>query len=73
MKLLLRKLYYREHAFCCREGRYTDDVRALLGDDADRFEIAAYTTPSMFEGVAQWNGETWHIRQDGYVWKGDNA
>ncbi len=73
VKLMLRKLYYREHAYCCREGRYTDDVRALLGDDADRFEIAAYTTPSMFEGVAQWNGETWHIRQDGYVWKGDNA
>ena len=73
VKLLLRKLYYREHAYCCREGRYTDDVRALLGDDADRFEIAAYITPSMFEGIAQWNGETWHIRQDGYVWKGDNA
>lgn len=71
IKLALRKLYYREHAFCCLEGKFSDDAKALIGDLADQFSIRAYTTPSMFEGVAEVDGEVWHIRQDGYVWKGD--
>lgn len=69
VKLHLRKLYYREHAYSCKEGVFTDDVELLLGEEADLYQIKAYTTPSMFEGIAEFEGQTWHIRQDGYVWK----
>lgn len=68
VKLHLRKLYYREHAYSCREGCFTENVRLLLGDEAELYGIRAYTTPSMFEGIADFNGRTWHICQDGYVW-----
>jgi len=71
VKLALRRLYYREHAYCCREGCFTDDVEALVGEDAKKYGITAYTTPSMFEGIAKHGEDTWHIRQDGYVWKND--
>lgn len=68
VKLHLRKLYYREHAYSCREGCFTENVRLLLGEEAELYGLRAYTTPSMFEGIADYGGQTWHIRQDGYVW-----
>lgn len=70
-KLLLRKLYYREHAHCCQTGQFTADVALLLGDEAAQYNLRAYVTPSMFEGALDFEGETWHIRQDGYLWQGD--
>ncbi|MBO5253676.1 MAG: carbohydrate-binding family 9-like protein, partial [Clostridia bacterium] len=69
VKLHLRKLYYREHAYSMKTGCFTEDVERLLGEEAGLYNIKAYTTPSMFEGIAEFNGDTWHIRQDGYVWK----
>ena len=69
VKLHLRKLYYREHAYSMKADKFTDDVRLLLGDEAELYNIKAYTTPSMFEGIAEFEGDTWHIRNDGYVWK----
>ena len=71
VKWLLRRLYYREHAHCCRAGEYTADVALLLGDEAKAYGVQVYTTPSLFEAVALWNGEVWHIDQDGYLWRGD--
>lgn len=71
VKLLLRKLYYREHAHCCQTGQFTVDVALLLGDEAAQYNLRAYVTPSMFEGALDFEGETWHIRQDGYLWQGD--
>lgn len=69
VKLHLRKLYYREHAYSCREGCFTDDVKLLLGDEADLYHVKAYVTPSMFEGIAEFEGQIWHIRQDGFIWR----
>lgn len=68
-KFHLRKLYYREHLYSCKNGCFTDDVELLLGEEASLYNIKAYTTPSMFEGIAEFEGQTWHIRHDGYVWK----
>lgn len=68
VKLHLRRLYYREHAYSCREGRFTDDAALLLGDEAQRYPTCVYTTPTMFEGIAEFKGKTYHIRQDGYIW-----
>ena len=70
-KLVLRKLYYREHAFACKNGRFTDDVKMLLGELADTWDVKAYITPSLFEGVLEANGKTYHIRQDGFTWEDD--
>ncbi len=67
-KLLLRRLYYREHAYSCREGKFTEDTLLLLGEGAGRCGLRVYTTPSMFEGIAEDQGQRWHIRQDGYLW-----
>ena len=62
---------YREHAHCCQTGQFTADVALLLGDEAAQYNLRAYVTPSMFEGALDFEGETWHIRQDGYLWQGD--
>ena len=73
VKLALRRLYYREHAYLYAHERFTDDAAALLGDEAAKYDLRVYTTPSLFEGIARWNGQIWHIRQDGYVWRDDTA
>ena len=73
VKLVLRRLYYREHKYSCEHGRFTDDAALLLGDEAGKYGVKAYVTPNMFEATAPWHGEEWHIDQDGYCWKGDRA
>lgn len=70
-KWVLRRLYYREHAYCCEHGEFTSDAALLLGEEAARWGVKAYTTPSMFEGILQYNGKDYHIMQDGYLWIGD--
>lgn len=70
-KFALRRLYYRQHAYACEHGAFCADAAALLGDEAALYDIRAYVTPSMFEGIAHFGGETYHIDQDGYLWKGE--
>lgn len=69
VKLHLRRLYYREHAYSCRTGYFTENVHLLMGEESTLYDLKVYITPSMFEGIAVFEGETWHIRQDGYIWK----
>ncbi len=71
-KWVLRKLYYREHAYCCSNGCFSADAAALLGEEAAQWGVKVYTTPSLFEGVLTFRGEEWHIDQDGYIWKEDD-
>ncbi|MBQ3954729.1 MAG: carbohydrate-binding family 9-like protein [Clostridia bacterium] len=71
IRFALRRLYYREHIHACRTGRFTDDVRSLIGLEADRYGIRVAVTPSLFEGYAAWKGTLWHIDQDGYIWEGE--
>lgn len=70
-KLVLRRLYYREHAWCCEHGAFTEDAEGLLGEEARRWGVQARVTPSLFEGWLCFQGETWRIDQDGYIWKED--
>ena len=72
VKFVLRKLYYREHKYSCEHEEFTSDAAALLGEEAAKYGVKAWVTPNMFEGVAEWNGETWHIDQDGYMWTGEH-
>ena len=71
VKWILRKLYYREHAYSVKEGKFTEDVKLLMGDEGDKYNLKAYVTPCMFEGIAEFEGHNWHIRHDGLVWQED--
>lgn len=73
LKFALRTLYYREHAHCVAHGCYTADAAALLGETAREYDIRAWVTPSLFEGAGTLDGETWHIDQDGCLWRGDRS
>ena len=47
------------------------DAEALLGEEAAKWGVKTYVTPSMFEGVLEWNGTVYHIDQSGYLWAGE--
>lgn len=66
-KWLLRRLYYKEHIYSCKTGSFTDDVRLLMGDEADKLSV--FVTPSLFEGITEFRGVRYHIDQDGYIWE----
>ena len=70
-KFVLRRLYYREHAYCCEHEEFCADAAALLGEEAEKWGVKAYVTPSMFEGILTFNGKEYHINQDGYLWEGE--
>lgn len=37
--MVLRRLYYREHVYCCEQEQFTEDVSLLLGDEAKQWEV----------------------------------
>lgn len=71
VRMALRRLYYRQHAYMREHGAFTEDAAALLGDEAMMYHITTHTTPSMFEGIGLAGNRVYHIRQDGYLWEGD--
>ncbi len=72
VRMALRRLYYRQHAHMREHGIYSTDARALLGDEAADYGITTYATPGMFEGIGHFEGRDFHIRQDGYLWEGED-
>jgi hypothetical protein len=77
VKWALRKIYYAEWRRYYDQGGFGADVAALglKGEDALKIKgwshpPAIHLTPGLFEAVyAAKSGESWHIRQDGLVWK----
>lgn len=77
VKWALRRIYYAERAFEFEKGAFSADLGALgLKSEADlkvkgwSYPPVLQTTASLFEAVySAKNGESWHIRQDGLVWK----
>jgi Carbohydrate family 9 binding domain-like len=77
VKWALRRIYYAERALFAAKSAFAADLRALglKADDGLKIKGWAWppvlrTTPSLFEAVyAAKSGESWHIRQDGLVWK----
>jgi len=74
VKWALRAIYYEEWAYRAAHGSFTPDLGAI-GFHADKIVDWDYpprvqTTESLFEAVYK-NGEgkSWHIRQDGLLWK----
>ncbi len=77
LKWALRKIYYAERRHYAERSSFGGDIGALglKGDSALRvkgwsFPPAIHVTPGLFEAVYEArSGESWHIRQDGLVWK----
>ncbi len=77
VKWALRKIYYAEWAHYYEKSGFGADLGALGLKDEAALRIKGWsyppviqTTASLFEAVyAAKSGETWHIRQDGLVWK----
>jgi len=77
VKWALRKIYYAERAGYFATGAFSADIGALglKNDPALRVKGWSYppairTTASLFEAVyGTKSGESWHIREDGLVWK----
>jgi hypothetical protein len=78
VKWALRKLYYAEWRHYHDKNGFGTDIASLglKGEDALRVKGWSYppeisVTRSLFEAVYRSkSGESWHIRQDGLVWKG---
>ena len=77
VKWALRKIYYAEWAHYYEKSGFGADIGALGLKDERALRIKGWsyppviqTTASLFEAAyAAKGGETWHIRQDGLVWK----
>ncbi len=77
VKWALRRIYYAEWAHFYENSGFGADIGALGLKDEKALRIKGWsfppviqTTASLFEAVyASKGGESWHIRQDGLVWK----
>mgnify|MGYP001064617001 FL=1 len=77
VKWALRKIYYRERAYLAEHGSFSDNLEALKLDTDQDLRISGWSFPpllqktdSQFEAVYSGPfGSSWHIRQDGLVWK----
>ena len=73
VKWKLRQLYYAQHQFKKKNGRFATQLAELnnLKESLEGLEPTIETTKNMFETtVKSPDGKGgWHIRQDGRVWK----
>lgn len=77
VKWALRKVYYSEWAYYYDHAGFGANIGSLGLKDEAALRIKGWsyppviqTTTSLFEAVyAAKSGESWHIRQDGFVWK----
>jgi hypothetical protein len=77
VKWALRKIYYAERAYMADKTVFGADLGALglKSEDVLRIKGWSYppviqTTSSLFEAIyTAKGGDSWHIRQDGLVWK----
>lgn len=75
LKWALRMLYYRESSYFEKKGKYTQDLNPLKLDNfktgGSAFHPLIILTPSGYEASIPTsdNKGSWHIRQDGRVWK----
>jgi hypothetical protein len=77
IKWALRKIYYAEWAHYYERSGFGADIAALGLKNENALRIKGWSyppkvhlTPSLFEAIYSAKpGESWHIRQDGLVWK----
>ena len=77
VKWALRKVYYSQWAYYDKNGSFGADIGALGLKGESVLKLKGWSSPpaiqptkSLFEAVyASKSGESWHIRQDGLVWR----
>jgi len=77
VKWALRQVYYAERAYEFERSDFSPDLAMLGLKDQAALRVKGWTNPpliqttaSQFEAVmSAKGGESWHIRQDGLVWK----
>ena len=77
VKWALRRIYYREMAYRDANGAYATALADLdlegersLKPDGWSYPPSLQATDDLFEAIYRnGDGESWHIRQDGLVWK----
>lgn len=77
VKWALRKIYYRERKLYAEQGRWAEKLEDLNLAKDKELKVSGYTYPpvilatqNLFEAsYTGKNGQQWHIRQDGLVWK----
>ncbi|GIP29324.1 hypothetical protein J23TS9_44540 [Paenibacillus sp. J23TS9] len=71
IKWELRRLYYRERNYFEAEGKFTNDVKLLMGEESWSIVPAIETTRSLFQISASSSDGTalYCIREDGKLWK----
>ena len=81
LKWALRRIYYAERRLFAGRSAFATDL-SVLGLEKDSalrirgwsYPPALVVTPGLFEAVYRArSGESWHIRQDGLVWKEEPA
>jgi hypothetical protein len=74
VKWALRRIYYAERMYRDEHGSFTEDLSSLGLTGLDLkgcLPPVVKVTPSLFEAVVQIkDGDSWHIQQDGLVWRG---
>jgi hypothetical protein len=81
VKWALRKIYYRERALFGERGSFSADLGVLGLKNARELKVKDWlypptiqTTRRLFEAAfSNKAGASWHIRQDGLVWKDEPA
>jgi len=81
VKWALRRIYYRQRAVLSEKGRFAADFNALGLAGVKELKVKDWQYPplvqatsSLFEAIyTNKAGASWHIRQDGLVWKDEPA
>jgi hypothetical protein len=81
VKWALRRIYYRQRGLLAEKGQFAADFNALGLKGAKELKIKDWqypplvqSTSSLFEAIyTNKAGASWHIRQDGLVWKDEPA
>jgi len=76
VKWFLRQIYYAQQTFVLKQDRFATNLdelglEPLLMKGASSPEF--YSTPSLFEVVINFEGNSYHIMQDGLTWKEEGS
>jgi hypothetical protein len=74
IKWTLRRIYYKEKEYFLNHNTYTSNITDLEIKNQNNYQIKLESTMSLFESSIQdtATGVTWHIRNDGLIWKSQN-
>jgi hypothetical protein len=71
IKWVLRQVYYAQQNFRLKNKKFAEKLSDLKFKNSSDYTIQLSTTMNLFESsvVDTTTGQTWHIRDDGLIWK----